>query len=219
MKTTHLSPPAKIRILLVDDHPVLRAGLSNLLKRQKDFEVVGMVGTGEAALDFFGAGRPDVCLLDLTLPGMDGFETLNRIRRIAAEARVIVLTSSDSAADAARAIDIGASGFISKNVDHRELITAIRDVHAGRTGIYKGIAAVQPAADDGPLTPRELAVLALVREGFTNASIGRKLSITERTVKWHVTLILEKLGAFDRASAVAKGFDLGLLKTSPPAGR
>ncbi|NBX30224.1 DNA-binding response regulator [bacterium] len=209
----------KIRILLIDDHPVLRAGLSNLLKRQKDFEVVGMAGTGEAALEMFEACRPDVCLLDLTLPGMDGFEVLNRMRRMKPEAHVIVLTSSDSADDAARAIDIGASGFISKNVDHREIMAAIRDVHGGRTGIYKGIAAIQPASDDGPLTPRELEVLVLMREGFTNATIGRKLSITERTVKWHVTLILEKLGAFDRASAVAKGFDLGLLKTSPPAGR
>jgi DNA-binding NarL/FixJ family response regulator len=208
-----------IRLLMIDDHPVLRAGLANLLDQQPDFEIVGQAGTGEEALRVVAGCKPDVCLLDLRLPGMSGFETLRQLSRVAPKARVLVFTSSDSADDADRALAEGAAGFISKTIDHSEIVSAIRDVHHGRAGISKGVAAHQPAVSSGILTDREFEVLMLLRKGLSNPEIGRQLCITERTVKGHVTAILKKMDATDRAGAVARGFELGLLKLqSPTAG-
>jgi DNA-binding NarL/FixJ family response regulator len=201
-----------IRLLMIDDHPVLRAGLANLLEQQPDFKIVGQAGTGEEALRIVTACKPDVCLLDLRLPGMNGFETLRQLSRLAAKARVLVFTSSDSADDAERALAEGAAGFISKTIDHGEIVSAIRDVHHGQAGISKGVAMRVPDASSGILTDRELEVLMLLRKGLSNPEIGRLLCITERTVKGHVTAILRKMDATDRAGAVARGFELGLLK-------
>lgn len=212
-------PVTPIRLLMIDDHPVLRAGLANLLDQQPDFEIVGQAGTGEEAIRIVADCKPDVCLLDLRLPGMSGFETLRQLSRLAPKARVLVFTSSDSADDADRALAEGAAGFISKTIDHSEIVSAIRDVHHGRAGISKGVAAHQPAVSSGILTDRELEVLMLLRKGLSNPEIGRQLCITERTVKGHVTAILKKMDATDRAGAVARGFELGLLKLqSPTAG-
>lgn len=208
----------RIRLLLIDDHPVLREGLANLLERQPDFQVVGQAGTGEQALRLLEGCKPDVCLLDLSLPGIDGFETLRRMRMLYPASRVLVLTSSDSAVDAERAVRDGACGFISKNIEHREIVAAVREVHRGATGITKGVESARRPAARNLLTQREMDVLGLMRKGLTNQEIGRQLSITERTVKGHVTEILEKLDAPDRAGAVARGFDLGLLRASPRAG-
>lgn len=205
-------PVTPIRLLMIDDHPVLRAGLANLLDQQPDFEIVGQAGTGEEALRIVTACKPDVCLLDLRLPGMNGFETLRQLSRLAPKARVLVFTSSDLADDADRALAEGAAGFISKTIDHGEIVSAIRDVHHGQAGISKGVAAHQPAVSSGILTDRELEVLMLLRKGLSNPEIGRLLCITERTVKGHVTAILKKMDATDRAGAVARGFELGLLK-------
>jgi DNA-binding NarL/FixJ family response regulator len=213
------SDQKKIRLLLVDDHPVLREGLANLLHREPDFEVVGQAGTGEEAVRIVRDCRPDVCLLDLSLPGMDGFETLARLRAARPAAQVLMLTSSESAFDADRALRDGASGFISKNIEHRGIAAAVRDVHRGATGIRRGIEAAQRPRDKGLLTPRELEVLALMRKGLSNVEIGRQLGITERTVKGHVTEMLVKLGASDRASAVARGFELGILAMPSTAAR
>ena len=212
-------PPAgKIRLLLIDDHPLLRAGLANLLEMEPDFLVVGQASTGEEGLEVLRRCRPDICLLDLSLPGIDGFETLRRLKHDKPTARVIVLTSSDSADDAARALREGACGYISKNVERSVMVSAVRAVHRGQTGIQQGVSLRRPAAPTCGLTPRELEVLSLVRKGLTNAEIGEQMHITERTVKGHVTGILEKLGAHDRAGAVARGFDLGLLRASGPGG-
>jgi DNA-binding NarL/FixJ family response regulator len=205
-----------IRLLMIDDHPVLRAGLANLLEQQPDFKIVGQAGTGEEALRIVTACKPDVCLLDLRLPGMNGFETLRQLSRLAAKARVLVFTSSDSADDAERALAEGAAGFISKTIDHGEIVSAIRDVHHGQAGISKGVAMRVPDASSGILTDRELEVLTLLRKGLSNPQIGRLLCITERTVKGHVTAILKKMDATDRAGAVARGFELGLLKLHSP---
>jgi DNA-binding NarL/FixJ family response regulator len=208
----------KIRLLLIDDHPLLRAGLANLLEMEPDFLVVGQASTGEEGLEVVRRCRPDVCLLDLNLPGIDGFETLRRLRHDTPTARVIVLTSSDAADDAARAIREGACGYVSKNVDRSVMVAAVRAVHRGQTGIQQGVSTRTPVTPTCGLTPRELEVLSLMRKGLTNAEIGDQMSITERTVKGHVTGILEKLGAHDRAGAVARGFDLGLLKASGRSG-
>jgi DNA-binding NarL/FixJ family response regulator len=207
-----------IRILLVDDHPILRTGLVNLVERQPDLVVVGQASTGEEAVRRGTECHPDICLLDLSLPGIDGFETLRRMLCLKRKPRVIVLTSTDSADVAARAIREGASGFLSKNVEHRLLIEAIRDVHAGRTGVQHGVAVEAAPARGSLLTPREMEVLKLMRQGLGNAEIGRAMSITERTVKGHVTFIIEKLGATDRTGAVARAFDLGLLKAGVAGG-
>lgn len=211
-----MSAATKIRLLLIDDHPVLRAGLANLLDQQPDFAIVGQAGTGEEALRVVTECRPDVCLLDLRLPGMTGFETLRELCRLAPQARVLVFTSSDSADDASRALAEGAAGFVSKTIDHGEIVSVIRDVHHGRSGISKGIVPTVPATSQGLLTDREMHVLSLLRKGLSNMEIGRQLSITERTVKGHVTAILKKMDASDRAGAVARGFELGLLKLHSP---
>jgi len=195
------SDPNKIRLLLVDDHPVLREGLANLLHREPDFEVVGQVGTGEEAVRIVRDCRPDVCLLDLSLPGMNGFETLARLRAARPASRVLVLTSSESAFDADRALRDGACGFVSKNIEHREIVAAVRDVHRGATGIRRGVEAAPRPRDKGLLTPRELEVLALMRKGLSNVEM------------------LVKLGASDRASAVARGFELGILAVASTAAR
>jgi DNA-binding NarL/FixJ family response regulator len=207
-----------IRILLVDDHPILRTGLLNLLERQSDLVVVGQASSGEEALQLVADSRPDVCLLDLSLPGIDGFQTLQRMLRLKRTLQVIMLTSSDSAEVANLAMRYGASGFLSKNVEHRLLIKAIREVHAGQTGIMQGVAVETKPAGGTLLTPREMEVLRLMRRGLSNAEIGQAMAISERTVKGHVTFILEKLDAPDRTGAVARGFDLGLLKAGLAGG-
>jgi DNA-binding NarL/FixJ family response regulator len=204
-----------IRLLLVDDHPVLRAGLANLLARHPDFTVVGEAGSGGQAIELARACSPDVCLLDLSLPDIDGFDTLKALRTRFPAVRVVVLTSSDSPEDAARADREGAAAFVCKNIDHGLIVDTIRAVHRGESGIQRGVARSQPSpALAAALTPRELDVLSLVRQGLGNSEIARRLAISERTVKGHMTSILEKLHVADRAGAVAKGFDLGLLRVS-----
>ena len=205
-------PPKPIRLLIVDDHPVLRAGLANLLRLESDFEVVGQAGSGEAAVRLWESLRPDVCLLDLSMPGMGGLESLRRIIGIAANARILVLTSSESATDASSALQSGACGYLTKNVEHGEIVSTIRQAHAGTRGICRGVSAAITSSGPAFLSPRELDVLHLLRRGSSNLEIGRALGITERTVKAHVMAIMEKLDAPDRAGAVAKGFDLGILK-------
>lgn len=205
-----------IRVLLVDDHPVLRAGLSRLLSVEPDLVVVGHTGSGETAVEMWNQAAPEVCLLDWSMPGMGGLETLHRIREVSPSARVLVLTSSESADDAATALREGACGFVTKNVDHEEIVAAIREVHAGRTGIRKGV--LPPAArPQVGLSEREIEVLALLRVGLNNGEIGQRLGITQRTARFHVSAILEKLGVDDRTAAVAKAYELGLLRVGVSA--
>lgn len=207
----------RIRVLLIDDHAVLRAGLANLLALERDLVVVGEADNGEAGVKLVQRCQPDVAIIDVSMTGMDGVETSKRIRRLAPDVRILMLTSSESAADAARSIEAGASAYLTKRVAHDEIVSVIRKVHAGQKSIRIG---VRPAASPPRpelLSLRELEVLRLMRLGTTNLEIGRKLGIAERTVKSHVTAILVKLNASDRAGAVARGFDLGLLKIDPGA--
>jgi len=209
---------APIRVLLVDDHPVFRAGLVSLLKLETDIVVAGQAGSGAAALRMWEVCRPDVCLLDLSMPDVHGLATLRSIRHAQPDARVLILTSSESARDADAALAAGACGYVTKTVEHDTVLAAIRDIHAGARGIREGVTlpmAVGRAKHEELLSPRELEVLHLLRDGCGTNDIAASLGITTRTVKFHVAAILEKLGAADRMGAIVKAFDLGLLR---PAG-
>ena len=212
-----MSPTQRIRLMLVDDHPVMRAGLANLLSLEKDFQVVAQADDGESALTLWQRHRPDVCLLDVSMHGIDGIETMRRLRTAVPDVRVLMLTSSEAPEDMAQALKAGAAGYITKNVRHEELVAAIRDVHAGGRPIDPTMQDAAHAPRPGSLlTERELEVLGLMREGFTNTEIGRLIGASTRTAKAHVAAIIEKFGVVDRTQAVARAYDLGLLKAAPP---
>ena len=202
-----------IRLLLVDDHLVVRAGLANVLNCESGFTVVAEADDGASAISLWRAHRPDVMLLDVSMPGMDGIETLERLRAEFPEARVLMLTSSGAPEDVLHALKAGACGYVTKNVRRVELVAAIRDVFAGERAIGESVARQLAAGEEkGAISRRELEVLGLVRQGFTNDDIGRLLGISERTARAHVGALLVKLQAADRAEAVARGFERGLLK-------
>lgn len=211
-----------IRLLLVDDHPVMRAGLANLLASEPGFEVVGQANDGSQGVRLWQQLRPDICLLDLTMQGIDGIETLRQLLAFAPAARVIMLTSSEAPEDVTAALAAGAVGYVTKNVEHEELVAAIHTAHAGKQVISTDMQAATKRLGHGSglsanrLSPREVEVLGLVREGFTNTEIGRLLGISPRTAKAHVAAVIEKLDAVDRTQAVARAYDLGLLKAVRP---
>ena len=201
-----------IRVMVVDDHPVLRSGLARLLGLERDIAVVAEASSGKQAVAEWTTCRPDVALVDLLMPVMDGAETITRIRRVDPAARALVLSSSESAMDADRAERAGACGYLTKESDAREIAAAIREVHAGRTGVRRGCLRGPARAADDMLTARETEVLALLRQGASNAQIGRALAISELTVKSHIRSLMDKLQASDRTGVVGRAFDLGLLK-------
>ncbi|MGD0559121.1 MAG: response regulator transcription factor [Streptosporangiaceae bacterium] len=191
-----------IRVLIVDDHPVVRQGLVALLSVQDDITVVGEAGDGPSALSLAESLSPDVILLDLKLPGMDGVGVLSSLT---GPARVLVLTSATEPGWADRAMKAGASGVVYKDIDPDALVRAIRSVHDGN--VLLAVRAAQSLRDRGPrgsletLTPREREVLGLVAEGRSNREIARSLNVSEKTVKAHVSSVLAKLGVQDRTQA------------------
>jgi DNA-binding NarL/FixJ family response regulator len=202
-----------IRLMIVDDHPIMRAGLANVLNMDPTLEIVAQADDGEAALKLWEEFQPDVGLFDLSLSGIDGIETLRRLRTSFPLARVIMLTSSEAREDIRHAMLAGAKGYVTKSAPSAELITAIRFVHSGKEHLSE-VVSRRLAEDEhhGELSSREVEVLGLVRQGFTNTEIGRLLGITERTARFHLQSIMQKLNASDRAAAVARGFEIGLLK-------
>src|SRR5262249_49008669 len=206
-----------IRIMTVDDHALLREGIAALVNEEPDMKLVAEATDGEEAVEKFRLHRPDVTLMDLQMPNLNGIDAINRIRREFPDARIIVLTTYSGDTQVLRALKAGARGYILKGHVHRELLDAIRAVHAGQKRIPPEIAAqlADHAADD-TLTQREIDVLRLIAAGNSNKLIADQLSIGEATVKSHVTNILSKLGANDRAHAVTIGLKRGIIELDLP---
>lgn len=208
-----------IRILLADDHPVVRDGLAAMLATQPDFAVVGEAGTGAEAVDQAARLRPDVVLMDLEMPVLDGIEAIRRLRAADAAVQVVVLTAFDTDERILGALQAGAQGYLLKGAPRAEIFAAIRTVSAGGALIPPVVASkllqqVRAAEHPDALTAREVEVLRLVTAGLANREIAARLSISERTVKFHVSAILSKLGASNRTQAVRIGRERGLVPSS-----
>ncbi len=204
-----------IRILIVDDHPVVREGLVALIERREDMTVVGEANNGREAIELFRRFTPDVTLLDLRMPEVDGVTAITGIRELAPTARIIVLTTYDSDEDIYRGLRAGAKAYLLKDTPPQELLDTIRAVHAGQTRIPPEVAAKLAERMTGPeLTNRELDVLRLLMAGKSNKQVAAALFISEGTVKTHVNNILGKLGASDRTQAVTTALKRGLVSLS-----
>ena len=205
-----------IRILTVDDHPLLRQGLAALVNAESDMKLVAEASNGQEAVEKFRLHRPDITLMDLQMPDLNGVEAITLIRREFPDARIIVLTTYTGDAQVLRALKAGARGYILKRQVPKELLDGIRAVHSGHKRIPSESAAdlVEHAKDE--LTPREVDVLRLIAAGNANKQIADQLSIGEASVKSHVANILSKLGANDRAHAVTIGLRRGIIEVQLP---
>ena len=209
-----------IRILVADDHPVVRDGLAAVLGTQPDFEVISEVSNGREVVEQTLALKPDVVLLDLEMPEMDGVETLKALRQMSAEVKAIVFTAFDTDERILSAVQAGAQGYLLKGAPREELFKAVRVVNAGGSLLEPVVASkllrqvseaeAKPKAD--PLTPREVEVLELVAQGLQNKEIAAALVISERTVKFHVSSIMGKLGAGNRTEALSIAAQRGLVQ-------
>ncbi|MGQ0767042.1 MAG: response regulator [Gemmatimonadota bacterium] len=202
-----------IRVLLVDDHTIMREGLTALLAQSPEVAVVATAGDGKAALALFEEHRPDVCVIDLRMQPMDGVETTERIRQMEPSAKVIILTTYDTDEEIFRGLRAGASSYLLKDVDTSRLVDTIGAVHAGKKAIPPEIAAkLADRVSADALTPRQLEVLHSLAEGKSNLEIAGKLFISEGTVKAHVKAILQKLNARDRTQAITIAMKRGLVR-------
>src|SRR5229473_7914306 len=201
-----------IRVLCVDDHPLLREGIAALVKSQRDMKLVAEAGSGREALLSFREHRPDVTLMDLRLPDRSGIDTMIAIRTEFPDARIIMLTTFEGDVEIQRALEAGARGYMLKSMPPKDLVEGIRQVHAGKKRIPPQLAAqLAEHMSDESLTVREIEVLRQIAEGNRNRDIGEKLFITEETVKVHIKHIMEKLGASDRTQAIAIAIRRGII--------
>jgi DNA-binding NarL/FixJ family response regulator len=206
-----------IRLLIVDDHPIVRDGLRGVFAAEPDLEVIGEAANGAEAVD--RAGQADVVLMDLRMPGMGGVEAITRLRETCPDVRVLVLTTFDTDSDVLPAIEAGATGYLLKDAPREELVRAVRSAHRGESVLSPSVAGrlmgrVRRPAEAGPagtLSRREREVLALVADGTTNREAARKLFVSEATIKTHLLHIYDKLGVRDRAAAVSEAYKRGLL--------
>ena len=207
------SEPTPIRILVVDDHPVVRQGIEAVIATESDMSFIGEAATGREALQQFRTHRPDITLMDLLMPEMNGLDAIIAIRAEYPEARIIVLTTYLGDVQVLRALKAGARGYLLKGSVHKELLETIRAVHAGKKSL-SAEASFQLAehATDEALTPAEVRVLRLIADGEANKEIAAKLSLTEGTIKAHVRSIMSKLGAKDRTQAAMMAVKRGIIE-------
>ena len=202
-----------IRILVVDDHPVVRAGVGTLVTGQADMTIVAQATNGREAIQQFRSHHPDVTLMDIQMPEMNGLDALIAIRNESPEARIIMLTTYAGDAQVLRAIKAGAQGYLLKSALHRELLETIRRVHSGKKALSAEASyEVAEHATDDALTPAEVSVLRLIAQGDANKEIAEQLSVSEETVKGQVRNILSKLGAKDRTQAAMIGVKRGIIE-------
>ena len=201
-----------IRVLAVDDHPLLRDGIAALIGTEDDMEMIAEASNGREALDLFRKHRPDITLMDVQMPEMNGIDAIGAIRGEFPEARIIVLTTQPGDIHVSRALKAGARAYLMKGNLRKELLETIRAVHAGQKRLSSEAASeIAEHSTDDPLTPREIDVLRLVASGNANKEIGVLLSLTEVTIKSHVRNILSKLGANDRTHAVIIALKRGII--------
>jgi DNA-binding NarL/FixJ family response regulator len=201
-----------IRILAVDDHPLLREGIAALVNSQPDMKLIAEAANGREAIELFRKHRPDVTLMDLQMPELNGIDAMIAIRGEFPQARIVVLTTYKGDMEVLRALRAGARGYLLKNLLRLELLETIRAVHAGEKRIPPEVAAqIADHATEDDLTSREIEVLQLIASGNANKAIAARLSISEETVKGHVKNILSKLAANDRTHAVTIGLKRGII--------
>jgi len=206
------SAPPTIRVLCVDDHPLVRKGIASILANEADLQLVGEAGDGREAVEAFRLHKPDVTLMDLRMPQMDGIEATKLIRQENPEARIIALTSYDGDQEIYRSLEAGVRGYILKEMVHTEIVRAIRVVHSGKRLMPAEVA--ERLSEHFPqvtLTPREVEVLTFVAQGLGNKEIGAQLGTAAGTVKMHLQNILCKLGASDRTHAVTLAIRRGII--------
>jgi DNA-binding NarL/FixJ family response regulator len=205
--------PGPIRVLAVDDHALLREGIAGLVAGQSDMSLVAQASNGREAIHQFRTHRPDITLMDLQMPEMNGLDAIIAIRGEFPESRIIVLTTYAGDVQVLRALKAGARGYLLKNSLHKELLDTIRSVHAGKRALSTEVSyQLAEHATDDALTPAEVRVLRLIAEGNANKEIAAQLSISEETVKGQVRNILSKLGANDRTHAAMIGLKRGIIE-------
>jgi DNA-binding NarL/FixJ family response regulator len=209
-----------VRLLITDDHPVVRAGLRGMLSGEPDFEVVGEATNGKEALALIGELRPDVVLMDLRMPEMDGVTAISHIKTEYPETQILVLTTYESDADILRAIETGATGYLLKDAPREDLFGAIRLAAEGKSPLAPTVATrimqrMRGDSEEEALSTREIEVLELVARGTSNKEIAKQLWVSETTVKSHMLHIFDKLGVADRTAAVTEALRRGILRLEP----
>ena len=209
-----MTAAAVITVLIVDDHPLFREGLVHAIGTEEGFGIVGEAANGQEVLSLWNRHRPDVTLVDVSMPGLDGIALVRKIRSVSPHAKVLMLTSSEDREDMLAAFDAGAAGYLTKGARYTELKAAIREVHAGGRPVGEAVAKrLESPKPEAPLTPREMAVLRMLSDGLGHIEIAERLEISERTARAHVAAIRDKLGATNAAQAIAKAFSRGILAT------
>jgi DNA-binding NarL/FixJ family response regulator len=208
-----MSSAAKIRVLSVDDHPLLREGIAAIINKQADMVMIAQASRGQEAIQQYRTHRPDVTLMDLRLPDMSGVDTTIAIRTEFPDARIVILTTFEGDVDIQRALAAGARGYVLKSMPPKELVEVVRQVHAGKKRVPPEVASqLAEHMSDESLTPRERTVLERVASGHRNREIAERLFISEETVKVHMKHIIEKLGAHDRTEAVTIAVRRGIIQ-------
>ena len=204
---------AKICVLVVDDHPLMRLGIAAMIDAQPDMRAVGDVGSGEEAVQFCQSAAPDIVLVDLKLPGMGGVDVIREIRRRGGRAKFVVLTTYEGDEDIHQALEAGAGGYVIKGMPAATLLDALRRVYAGSKYLPRPVEKIlESRMPDSELSPREREVLGLIVAGKSNKEIAAELGISRATVKFHVSVIFSRMGVEDRTQAAVAALQRGLVR-------